>query len=305
MEGNMAKLNCWEFKKCGREPGGYKVSEFGICPVALEDRTDGVHDGKHAGRACWVIAGTFCSGKIQGSSASKLDTCMKCDFYKQVLDEEKLNFQPAKEIQERITKQIFTVGLPLLLASKRHNSIWTHLIGWENNSSIIAQMPYIEGKPIDLNINDNCMVRFIKDDHAFGFETEVMHVQYHPMPLLFFKYPSVIKKLSFRKYRRFRVNIPGKLYCDEGGAVDTIISDISEGGCLLKVLTDQDREFEADRKYRLTFSILNTVMEGMDIKVKHTNIHEKIRMLGIEFNNIGPGNMKIIKSFLDILGSSV
>jgi len=33
MEGDMKEcLNCWEFKKCGREPGGEKASELGICP---------------------------------------------------------------------------------------------------------------------------------------------------------------------------------------------------------------------------------------------------------------------------------
>jgi c-di-GMP-binding flagellar brake protein YcgR len=300
----MAKLNCWEFKKCGREPGGDKVSEFGICPVALEDRTDGVNNGKHAGRACWIIGGTFCGGKIQGTSAAKIDTCMNCDFYKVVLDEEKLNFQTTQDIQDRITRQIFTVGQALLLASKRHNNIWTHLIGWEDNSFIIAQMPYIEGKPIDLNVNDNCMVRFIKDDNAFGFETEVIHVQYHPSPLLFFKYPSVIKKLPFRKHKRLKVNIPARLYYDGGPAVEALVADISEGGCLLKVLTDNVKEFGADKNRRLTFSILNTTLERLDISVKNTHIHENMEMLGVEFNNISPENLKIIKSFLDILGSS-
>jgi len=27
------KLNCWEFKKCGRQPGGPKVAELGVCPA--------------------------------------------------------------------------------------------------------------------------------------------------------------------------------------------------------------------------------------------------------------------------------
>jgi hypothetical protein len=28
------KLNCWEVKKCGREPGGVKVKELGVCPAS-------------------------------------------------------------------------------------------------------------------------------------------------------------------------------------------------------------------------------------------------------------------------------
>ena len=44
----MAKLNCWEFKKCGREAGGSKVGELGLCPAATTRAVDGVHDGKNA-----------------------------------------------------------------------------------------------------------------------------------------------------------------------------------------------------------------------------------------------------------------
>jgi len=34
----MAKLNCWEFMKCGREVGGKNVKELGICQVVLEKK---------------------------------------------------------------------------------------------------------------------------------------------------------------------------------------------------------------------------------------------------------------------------
>ena len=119
----MKKLNCWEFKKCGRDPWGENVPEFGICPVALEDRADGINAGENAGRACWAIAGTFCGGKIQGTSASKIDTCKNCDFYKLVFKEEKLAVQNASEIRESLTRQTFTVGQPLLLNSRWHTDV--------------------------------------------------------------------------------------------------------------------------------------------------------------------------------------
>ncbi len=82
------KTNCWEFKKCGREPGGKKASELGICPATVSKELDGTHGGKNAGRACWVIAGSLCGGKIQGTYASKLANCWKCDFMNAVKAEE-------------------------------------------------------------------------------------------------------------------------------------------------------------------------------------------------------------------------
>ncbi len=83
----MSKMNCWEFKKCGREPGGLH-QDLGVCPAALEKRLDGVHGGKNGGRACWVVAGTFCDKQVQGTFAKKYVNCEKCDFYGTVLDDE-------------------------------------------------------------------------------------------------------------------------------------------------------------------------------------------------------------------------
>ncbi len=83
----MKKLNCWEFKKCGREQGGTR-KDLGVCPVAVESRLHNEHGGKNAGRTCWVVAGTLCGGEKQGTFAKKYDTCEKCDFYKLVKTEE-------------------------------------------------------------------------------------------------------------------------------------------------------------------------------------------------------------------------
>ena len=82
------KLNCWEHIKCGRQPGGFKAQELGICPVATHQQLHGVHDGKNAGRACWAIAGSLCGGKVQGTYAQKLHNCWRCDFMNQVKKEE-------------------------------------------------------------------------------------------------------------------------------------------------------------------------------------------------------------------------
>lgn len=82
------KLNCWEHKKCGRQPGGHKVAELGVCPAAAEQALNGAHGGRNAGRACWVVAGSLCGGKIQGTYAKKLLNCWRCDFMNKVKIEE-------------------------------------------------------------------------------------------------------------------------------------------------------------------------------------------------------------------------
>lgn len=87
-EADMAKQNCWEFKNCGRHLGGNKAAESGICIAATETRVNGVHGGKNGGRTCWAVAGTLCGGKVRGSYAIKLATCLSCEFYKMVTGEE-------------------------------------------------------------------------------------------------------------------------------------------------------------------------------------------------------------------------
>jgi hypothetical protein len=89
----MERINCWEFNKCGRQPGGENIDEFGVCPTTTDTSENGTNGGKNGGRFCWKIAGTFCNGKIQGSSALKLMSCVECDFLKIVKKEEENKFR--------------------------------------------------------------------------------------------------------------------------------------------------------------------------------------------------------------------
>jgi len=59
-------IPCWEFMKCNRD-----VNSELRCPAY-----------PNFGRACWVVAGTFCEGKVQGTFAQKYEDCSKCDFFK-------------------------------------------------------------------------------------------------------------------------------------------------------------------------------------------------------------------------------
>jgi hypothetical protein len=64
-------MNCWEFKKCGREEGGINSTQLGVCPAYPNN-----------GKRCARVAGTLCGGKVQGTFAAKLVNCMQCNFYK-------------------------------------------------------------------------------------------------------------------------------------------------------------------------------------------------------------------------------
>ena len=101
----MKKINCWEFKECGREPGGVKTHELGVCPATIEETLHGTHEGKNAGRACWVVAGSMCGGKVQGTFAQKYGNCVKCNFFQKVKEEEDAKFELSATLLSRLKKQ--------------------------------------------------------------------------------------------------------------------------------------------------------------------------------------------------------
>ncbi|MDA8169257.1 MAG: hypothetical protein M0Z59_06095 [Nitrospiraceae bacterium] len=87
------KMNCWELKNCGRQPGGENISGEGVCPASTENRLDGVHGGMNAGRTCWVVAGTLSWEEVYGTFARKYCTCEMCEVYSSIKKEEKRKFK--------------------------------------------------------------------------------------------------------------------------------------------------------------------------------------------------------------------
>jgi PAS domain S-box-containing protein len=106
-------LNCWEYEKCGREPGGVKVAKIGVCPAAIDAQVDGLNRGSKGGRICWAVTGTFCGGQVQGTFAKKQLSCMNCEFYQKVKVEEGDQFIETKVGQYIVTTISDTgVGIP-------------------------------------------------------------------------------------------------------------------------------------------------------------------------------------------------
>ena len=98
------RLNCWQYMDCGREPGGHHAGELGVCPVTTEWSLDGCNGGVNAGRACWVIAGTFCGGEPQGTFAKKYETCRQCEFFQRVEREEGPGYQFSASLLSRLVE---------------------------------------------------------------------------------------------------------------------------------------------------------------------------------------------------------
>lgn len=66
----MVLENCWEIKGGGRELGGFQEMDQGPCPASP----------RH-GHSCWLVCGTLCDGKVQGTFARKEENCLRCEVY--------------------------------------------------------------------------------------------------------------------------------------------------------------------------------------------------------------------------------
>ncbi len=87
-------LNCWEVKRCGRQPEGRHSSDLGVCPAATTENLDRLNGGTNGGRVCWHVVGTLCNGDVQGKYANKYKSCIYCDFFKRVKEEEYSKYKP-------------------------------------------------------------------------------------------------------------------------------------------------------------------------------------------------------------------
>lgn len=90
-------MNCWEFMRCGKEVIGGQAGEP-PCPAATCRSASGIHYGRNAGRACWAIDGTLCTGTAM-TVAEKTRDCMTCAFFHLVHQEETDNLLTPAQIR--------------------------------------------------------------------------------------------------------------------------------------------------------------------------------------------------------------
>ena len=85
-------MNCWEFKKCGREPGGENTEKLGVCEASVERKFDGINQGNNAGRYCWKVKISEENQNAADETLSAIMNCIECDFFIKVKAEEKNEF---------------------------------------------------------------------------------------------------------------------------------------------------------------------------------------------------------------------
>ncbi len=161
------KANCWEVKRCGRQPGGDRAAELGVCPASTTTISHDRNDGDNGGRLCWAISGTLCGGNVQGSFAQKGLNCLSCDFFAAVKIEEGEQFrllladQPMEQVlcevaeRHRVLFDNLPAGLYRREPSGRFleaNAALLALLGYQDQEAITrldAKELYVEQSDFD------------------------------------------------------------------------------------------------------------------------------------------------------------
>ena len=201
-----------------------------------------------------------------------------------------------------MTDDNFHVGLKLSLeVNKSYDRIDMFVAGWVKGAFVLATSPHLRN--LDLSSNDDCIIRFLKEGSAFGFQTAMLIKQQYPLPLIFLKYPEDVISMPFRKTKRVKTNIQAKLLKQRGEKEfitdDARIVDISETGCLLEISAAKFNETEVNSNYFLTFMILDKSLE-IDCLVKGHKIWKGNYLLGSEFFNLDQDTQELLKSFVSM-----
>ena len=75
------RMNCWEFKQCGREPGGRNVEKYGRCSVPVSVEHNGMNNGKNGGRSCWILREAACEKIMRACRVDEIKECRQCRFH--------------------------------------------------------------------------------------------------------------------------------------------------------------------------------------------------------------------------------
>ncbi|MCI5219061.1 MAG: hypothetical protein D3914_07680 [Candidatus Electrothrix sp. LOE2] len=88
---NENRINCWEFKKCGREPGGRNIEKYGCCSVPVSIEYDGMNNGKNGGRSCWILRESACEKIMRACRVDEIKECRQCHFHTYVRKTERFS----------------------------------------------------------------------------------------------------------------------------------------------------------------------------------------------------------------------
>lgn len=297
-----AKVNCWTYKQCGREPGGHRVAELGACPAATDTLADSINGGRNGGRVCWVVRGTQCNAGNQGAALGKAAECARCDFRHLVELEENtsdwsdgalIDFENVP-LRAGARLQILPLQTPPLKVAASHVCHYGRYVGAIHGVSVLVAMP----DQLRMHRCRQFAVRAVHGKFAYAFNGRLLNVNVNPATYIHLSYPVSVRVQKVRASPRVRAELEAhatSLAGNEPAQITVTIRDISVTGAAVE--TDGpigEDGHQVGLRIPLFFA---EVTAELFIKARIRNIRGRI--FGVEFDEMSPVDRITLHYFVD------
>ena len=159
---------------------------------------------------------------------------------------------------ERFMRVGETVVLHLEPTAKEGRRCRSSIRGWLKDCYVILDKPTTEkGTMFSLERDRICVVRFVSQGQACGFDTTVLGSGGTIQPIFFISWPKHIEHISVRKHDRMDVRIPCSMMSQSGITSAGEIQDLSSAGC--KILAREEAPVGAH--FRVSFLLPDQVSQ--------------------------------------------
>lgn len=112
----------------------------------------------------------------------------------------------------------------------------TVLRGWEEDLSLIFDLPELDNTPVLLGRDQDCVIRMVSNGAVCAFRTIVLQsFGSCSTPHVYLRWPQEFDTMDIRQHQRLDVTLPCVVRMEDGTDVQARITDISCGGCRIQV----------------------------------------------------------------------
>ncbi|MGA1875719.1 MAG: flagellar brake protein [bacterium] len=212
-------------------------------------------------------------------------------------------------LQGQSEREFLDVGLIIFLQTKGINKDLRYrssILGWKRGVTIIVEMPLLNGVYVSLATGCECIVRYIYNGTAYGFETVVLKSLNDPnVPLLYLAYPQKVEKIGLRRHQRVEMYLPIHIEIQgesQSQELEGNILDLSVGGCLFEITSQVDFNVKLEAKIIISFSLPNAEQYPIKVQaiVKRIHIISNSTKVGIQFFDLSPEALAKIRNFCEM-----
>jgi len=212
-------------------------------------------------------------------------------------------------LQGQSEREFLDVGLLIFLQAKGINKdirYRSSILGWKHGVTIIVEMPLLNGAYVSLTSGCECIVRYIYNETAYGFETVVLKSLHDSnLPLLYLAYPQKVEKIGLRRHQRVEMYLPVHIEIQGESHIQELegnILDLSVGGCLFEVHSQVDFNLKLETKIIISFSLPNDEQYLIRVHsiIKRVHSIKNSTKVGTQFIDLSPDALAKIHNFCEM-----